>query len=192
MISQTHLPTIRQPATRIATGTLAALLLVAFAQPSSASDTDTRVGPEPHWSSRIGTGQPVLTGQARAAFMKDASASADWSARIGTGRVVVESRSAPVASSIGGAPPPTHWSARIGTGHISPGTDVEASLRTQVHHAKPLGEHPAVLVAQKWSSRAIDPNAFIVRHPAGPVWVTGYLTSRSGYVLSDPTSNPRP
>jgi hypothetical protein len=163
MTSQTHLPTIRQPATRIATGTLAALVLVAFAQPSSASDTDTRVGPEPHWSSRIGTGQPVITGQPRAAFMKDASASADWSARIGTGRT-------------------------------SPGTDVpaEASLRTQVDHAKPLGEHPAALVAQNWSSRAIDPNAFIVRHPAGPVWVTGYLTSRSGYVLSDPTSNPRP
>jgi hypothetical protein len=30
-----------------------------------------------------------------------------------------------------------------------------------------LGQHPAVLVAQKWSSRGIDPNTFIVAHPAG-------------------------
>jgi hypothetical protein len=29
-----------------------------------------------------------------------------------------------------------------------------------------LGQHPAVLVAQKWSSRGIDPNTFIVAHPA--------------------------
>ena len=30
-----------------------------------------------------------------------------------------------------------------------------------------LGQHPAVLVAQKWSTRGIDPNTFIVAHPAG-------------------------
>lgn len=29
-----------------------------------------------------------------------------------------------------------------------------------------LGQHPAVLVAQKWSTRGIDPNTFIVAHPA--------------------------
>lgn len=29
-----------------------------------------------------------------------------------------------------------------------------------------VGQHPAVLVAQKWSTRGIDPNAFIVAHPA--------------------------
>ena len=29
-----------------------------------------------------------------------------------------------------------------------------------------LGEHPAVLVAQTWSTRGIDPNTFIVAHPA--------------------------
>jgi hypothetical protein len=37
--------------------------------------------------------------------------------------------------------------------------------------AEPLGEHPAVLVARTWSSRGIDPNTFIVLHPAGPIWV---------------------
>jgi hypothetical protein len=29
-----------------------------------------------------------------------------------------------------------------------------------------LGQHPAVLVAQQWSTRGIDPNTFIVAHPA--------------------------
>jgi hypothetical protein len=30
-----------------------------------------------------------------------------------------------------------------------------------------LGEHPAVLVARHWGTRGIDPNSFIVAHPAG-------------------------
>ena len=30
-----------------------------------------------------------------------------------------------------------------------------------------VGHHPAVLVAQAWGARAIDPNTFIVGHPAG-------------------------
>lgn len=29
-----------------------------------------------------------------------------------------------------------------------------------------VGQHPAVLVAQKWRTRGIDPNTFIVAHPA--------------------------
>lgn len=33
--------------------------------------------------------------------------------------------------------------------------------------ADSLGQHPAVLVAQKWETRRIDPNTFIVLHPAG-------------------------
>lgn len=32
--------------------------------------------------------------------------------------------------------------------------------------AETLGEHPAVLVAKSWSTRGIDPNTFIVAHPA--------------------------
>lgn len=32
--------------------------------------------------------------------------------------------------------------------------------------SKPLGEHPAVLVAQTWSTRGVDPSTFIVAHPA--------------------------
>ncbi|MDB6041703.1 MAG: hypothetical protein JWM63_254 [Gammaproteobacteria bacterium] len=44
--------------------------------------------------------------------------------------------------------------------------------------AEPLGEHPAVLVARTWSSRAIDPNTFIVLHPAGPVWVNASPTAK--------------
>jgi hypothetical protein len=32
---------------------------------------------------------------------------------------------------------------------------------------KPTGDHPAVIVARQWSTRGIDPNQFIVGHPAG-------------------------
>jgi hypothetical protein len=32
--------------------------------------------------------------------------------------------------------------------------------------AETLGEHPAVIVAREWSTRGIDPNTFIVLHPA--------------------------
>lgn len=34
--------------------------------------------------------------------------------------------------------------------------------------AETLGEHPAVIVARTWNTRGIDPNTFIVLHPAGP------------------------
>jgi hypothetical protein len=30
-----------------------------------------------------------------------------------------------------------------------------------------IGQHPAVLVAQAWNTRGIDPNTFVVAHPAG-------------------------
>ena len=43
---------------------------------------------------------------------------------------------------------------------------VVASL-TPAAFAETLAEHPAVQVAQSWSSRGIDPNTFIVGHPAG-------------------------
>jgi hypothetical protein len=44
--------------------------------------------------------------------------------------------------------------------------------------AEPLGEHPAVLVARTWSSQRIDPNTFIVQHPAGHVWVNASPTAK--------------
>ena len=34
--------------------------------------------------------------------------------------------------------------------------------------AETLGEHPAVIVAREWNSRGVDPNTFIVLHPAAP------------------------
>ena len=42
--------------------------------------------------------------------------------------------------------------------------------------ADSLGQHPAVLVAQKWKTRGIDPNTFIVLHPAGPRWLAASPT----------------
>jgi len=44
--------------------------------------------------------------------------------------------------------------------------------------AQSLGEHPAVLVARSWSSRGIDPNTFIVAHPAGVRWVNESPTAK--------------
>ena len=44
--------------------------------------------------------------------------------------------------------------------------------------AEALGEHPAVLVARTWSSRGIDPNTFIVLHPAGPIWLNASPTAK--------------
>jgi hypothetical protein len=37
--------------------------------------------------------------------------------------------------------------------------------------AEPLGEHPAVVVARTWNTRGIDPNTFIVAHPASTRWL---------------------
>ena len=55
-----------------------------------------------------------------------------------------------------------------------------ALVITSIAHptiAGSLGEHPAVLVAQSWSKRGIDPNTFIVLHPAGPMWVNASPTA---------------
>ena len=55
---------------------------------------------------------------------------------------------------------------------------VVASLVQSAIAAETLGEHPAVLVARTWSSRGIDPNTFIVQHPAGPIWLNAAPTAR--------------
>jgi hypothetical protein len=44
--------------------------------------------------------------------------------------------------------------------------------------AQSLGEHPAVVVARTWSHRGIDPNTFIVAHPAGVRWVSESPTDK--------------
>ena len=59
--------------------------------------------------------------------------------------------------------------------------------------AQTLGEHPAVVVARTWSNRGIDPNTFIVAHPAGVRWVSESPTEKAK-VAHDPvphTSSPR-
>ena len=64
-----------------------------------------------------------------------------------------------------------------------------ALVITAVAHpviAEPLGEHPAVIVARTWSSRGIDPNTFIVRHPAGPIWLNASRTA-TDKTTRDPT-----
>ena len=41
-----------------------------------------------------------------------------------------------------------------------------------------LGEHPAVIVAREWNSREIDPNTFIVLHPAAPKFLAAAPTEK--------------
>jgi hypothetical protein len=56
-----------------------------------------------------------------------------------------------------------------------------ALVVTSIAHpaiAEPLGQHPAVLVARTWSNHGIDPNTFIVLHPAGPRWVSESPTTK--------------
>ena len=60
--------------------------------------------------------------------------------------------------------------------------------------ADTLGEHPAVLVAQTWSTRGIDPNTFIVAHPArltllaaSPTERDKQYTANHSAVGNDPT-----
>jgi hypothetical protein len=45
-------------------------------------------------------------------------------------------------------------------------TALMVAALTQPVAAEALGEHPAVLVSKNWSTRGIDPNTFIVAHPA--------------------------
>lgn len=45
--------------------------------------------------------------------------------------------------------------------------------------ADTLGEHPAVLVARTWTARGIDPNKFIVLHPAGPMFLAESPTEKA-------------
>ena len=54
---------------------------------------------------------------------------------------------------------------------------VVASL-AQPAIAETLGEHPAVIVARTWSTRGIDPNTFIVLHPARPQFLAASPTER--------------
>jgi hypothetical protein len=66
-----------------------------------------------------------------------------------------------------------------------------ALLLTSLAHpaiAESLGEHPAVVVARTWNSRGIDPDKFIVLHPAGPIWINASLTAKD----NNATRVPRP
>jgi hypothetical protein len=47
------------------------------------------------------------------------------------------------------------------------GALVLGTVMAQPASADSLGQHPAVLVAQKWKTRGIDPNTFLVLHPSG-------------------------
>jgi hypothetical protein len=46
------------------------------------------------------------------------------------------------------------------------GSRTRAEESLEVSATAPIGEHPAVLVAKQWHVRGIDPNQFIVAHPA--------------------------
>jgi hypothetical protein len=53
------------------------------------------------------------------------------------------------------------------------GTRITAENSRISQTSQTVGQHPAVLVAQKWRTRGIDPNTFIVAHPARLLLLAG-------------------
>jgi hypothetical protein len=53
------------------------------------------------------------------------------------------------------------------------GSRTPAAEVLQVSATAPIGEHPAVVVAKQWPARGLDPNRFIVAHPARLGWIDG-------------------
>jgi len=52
------------------------------------------------------------------------------------------------------------------------GSRATASQSTQITATRePSGQHPALRVWKHWSMRSMDPNHFIVAHPASPRWL---------------------
>jgi hypothetical protein len=45
-------------------------------------------------------------------------------------------------------------------------TTANEDVQTTAQSAETLGDHPAVIAARAWNTRRIDPNTFIVAHPA--------------------------
>jgi len=60
---------------------------------------------------------------------------------------------------------------------------VFASL-AQSAFAQTLGEHPAVIAAREWNSRGIDPNTFIVLHPAATQFLAAAPTEKEKVAAS--------
>jgi len=60
-----------------------------------------------------------------------------------------------------------------------------ASLATSAI-AENLGEHPAVIVARTWTTQGIDPNTFIVLHPAAPKLLAVSPTEEDKVTASKP------
>ena len=58
--------------------------------------------------------------------------------------------------------------------------------------AEGLGEHPAVIVARTWSSRGIDPNTFIVLHPAAPRFFAVSPNEKADKMAKDAARTPQP
>jgi hypothetical protein len=58
--------------------------------------------------------------------------------------------------------------------------------------AETLGEHPAVIVARTWSTRGIEPNTFIVLHPAGPQFLAVSPTEKDKATASKHGAPPTP
>jgi len=57
--------------------------------------------------------------------------------------------------------------------------------------AEGLGEHPAVIVARTWNDRGIDPNTFIVLHPAAPQFFAASPTDKADKVAKDGARAPQ-
>jgi hypothetical protein len=54
--------------------------------------------------------------------------------------------------------------------------------------AESLAEHPAVIVAREWNSQGIDPNTFIVLHPAAPRFLAASPTEKDKVEAGKPSA----
>jgi hypothetical protein len=80
-----------------------------------------------------------------------------------SGSPVGNDRASVVVPTIAQEPVDAHAQAAALLSGSRPAARERAQVTASTHQ---LGEHPAVLVAHQWPTRGIDPNRFIVLHPA--------------------------
>ena len=72
---------------------------------------------------------------------------------------------------------------------------VAALVLTPLAHsaiAEGLGDHPAVIVARTWNARGIDPNTFIVLHPAATQFLAVSPSEKADKIAKDGAPAPQP
>jgi hypothetical protein len=116
--------------------------------------------------------RPYLSGHVQASERQDARSASAVSDAHGRAAALlsggIPNRQASASRGVMASPiAPVLLDAHAQAAALLSGTHVNADKGSRsTRMSQPLGAHPAVLVAQTWSARGIDPNSFIVAHPA--------------------------